>query len=199
MYRSQETKGSIGFDVMRENTFNPVRIEGAIDKALEYSEDTEALRDFLDMNQDSISVRVLGVIGAPWDDKGKLKSLHYKVDFKGYMFDFYGSHNDAMQWIGQYQQSPYQRYSIDELIACEKKATQDKCKNRKLIVQDFLYSLLASISSDYHILYTLDDFCDSLGYDIEHKNTESIWSKCTQHAIALQQLLSDECIQGFPR
>ena len=65
-------------------------------------------------------------------------------------------------------------------------------------VDDLLYTILASVASDYYIPDDYTDFISEFGYD-DNSDTKKLHRKCVVHAEKLHKIFTDEDIEALPR
>jgi len=68
----------------------------------------------------------------------------------------------------------------------------------KEIREGLLYSILASISAEYHIPETFKEFCDEFGYDTDSIKAKRLFEGCQDHAKRLRSIFSSKEIESFP-
>ncbi len=80
-------------------------------------------------------------------------------------------------------------------------------KGKEGPVNNFLYSILSCIGSDYHTNIenypTFEDFCNDFGYDqyedgFENPESLELYNQCIAHADGLKEVFTPEEIESFP-
>jgi hypothetical protein len=136
----------------------------AVDLCCQYSESPETLRTLIE--RINIEVGSPTVVPSPWRGDRQLNALHMLVTVNGYTFPYYGSHNDAKAFTGDF--------------------TLSRMRDRKRFYNDLLYSLLCCIGFEYSA--ALGDMED-MGMNPDSIKDVAKWNEIKEHARKLRSAL----------
>lgn len=171
---------------MRTEKFDSVKSETSIDKCLKYSENPGGLKSLL--SEIDVLIKFTGIKKHFVDDKERLTGIFKIVrNSRSIEFEFGFSINDTEIFL------PGKFY--DGVGG----AGSQKFKDKKVFMNDLLYSCLSCVSSEYYCPIDFDEFCNEFGYDNDSIKAKTIWEASLKQSNKLQKIFNDEEIQSLPR
>ena len=149
------------------------------DPCLEYSENPEYLRKL--MQEITVKVKVDGFGKHFIDDEQNRLILRVFIRRNNttISFKFGMSLNDTQVFVNGFETGVMNE---DE---------------ESRIFNDLLYSILASVASDYYIPNDYIDFISEFGYE-DNSDTKKRYRKCAEHSAKLHKIFTEEDIESLP-
>lgn len=180
---------------MRTEKFDSVKSETSIDKCLKYSENPEGLKSLL--SEIDVLIKFTGIKKHFVDDKKERLTGIFKIvrNSRSIEFEFGFSINDTEIFLPLPQNAKYRGKFYDGVGG----AGSQKFKDKKVFMNDLLYSCLSCVSSEYYCPIDFDEFCNEFGYDNDSIKAKTIWEASLKQSNKLQKIFNDEEIQSLPR
>lgn len=173
----------------------------ALKKALEYSENPAALTEILKECEFTVSMDGLRPYFPEETEERCIVEVSIKRGPCSIRFPFGLSLHDTDTlkyiWSPGYPPPHYgkirgKHYDSSTLLL------QAIGRCNKEIREGLLYSILASISAEYHVPRTFEEFCHEFGYDTDSLKVRRTFEGCRDHSECLQSIFSPEEIESFP-
>ena len=176
---------------MKTDKFHSVKNEDSIKKCLESSENPNELGKLLESLD--VQIKFTGIKKHFQDDKeerltGIFKIIRNKREIE-FNFGFSIHDTEIFSSSNRYHNKNYNGIGG---------ASFQKSKDKKVFMNDLLYSCFACLSSEYYCPIDFDEFCADFGYDSDSIKAKSTWELCLKQSSKLQKVFNEEEVQFLP-